>query len=522
MMEYEISVIIPVYNSGKTIKKCVESIIYGEYRKIEVILIDDCSTDNSWDICQQLARCHSNIYCYRNDKNQGVSYTRNCGLSHIKGEYVLFVDSDDWVSGVYVKKLLDTAKKYSDALVLCGHHFYDEVWHDKKDYIWREDETAIYGVGQDEYFDLAEKFLIQQLWNKIFHRDVIENNHILFDVHQNMGEDFQFVLEYMEAACIKQCIVINEPLYYYTRLTDNSLMSQFGLKRDGNSFRRQEKLLKLAGKDNEENRKKYEKAVGAAKVNFVYHAVHSIKMTKAEKIDFIETVMRDGKAEMHYKRQLWIAIKERILQRYLLLKSFFLRMQKKITRIKIQKLITKVKREVRTKNVTIISQNCIGGVFYHDLGMKFLSPTINLFINEPDFVRFVQNLKDYIESDLEMSWGEEYPIGILGGDVRIDFMHYQSCEEAKEKWEKRAKRINWDKIVVFSTDRNGFTEEVFGEWKKIRYPKVLFTSNKMFVEEKNTVFYPEYCSNDFVPDLIPKREFYKYGVVQSIINGLSE
>ena len=80
MMEYEISVIIPVYNSGKTIKKCVESIIYGEYRKVEVILVDDCSTDNSWDICQQLARCHSNICCYRNDKNQGVSYTRNFGL----------------------------------------------------------------------------------------------------------------------------------------------------------------------------------------------------------------------------------------------------------------------------------------------------------------------------------------------------------------------------------------------------------------------------------------------------------
>ena len=167
---------------------------------------------------------------------------------------------------------------------------------------------------------------------------------------------------------------------------------------------------------------------------------------------------------------------------------------------------------------TIISDS----VFYHDMGMKFTSPTINLFISEPDFVRFVQNLKYYIESDLEMSWGEKYPIGILGGDVRIDFMHYQSCGEAKEKWEKRAKRINWDKIVVFSTDRNGFTEQVFLEWKKIRYPKVLFTSNKMFAEEKNTVFYPEYCSNDFVPDLIPKREFYKDGVVQSVINRLSE
>lgn len=521
-MEYEISVVVPVYNSGKTIRKCVESIIYGEYRKVEVILVDDCSTDNSWDICQQLARCHSNICCYRNDKNQGVSYTRNFGLSHINGKYVLFIDSDDWVSGVYVKKLLDTAKKYPDALVLCGHHFYDEVWHDKKDYIWREDEATICKVGQDEYFDLADKFLVQQLWNKIFHRNVIEDNHIRFDVQQNMGEDFQFVLEYMEAAGIKQCIVINEPLYYYTRLSDNSLMSQFGLKRDGNSFRRQEKLLELAGKDNEENREKYEKAIEAAKINFIYQAVHSKKMTKAEKIDFIETVMRDGKAEMHYKRQLRIVIKERILQRYLVLKSIFPRIQKKIIRIKIRQLIARVKREISIKNVTIISQNCIGGVFYHDMGMKFTSPTINLFINGPDFVRLVQNLKYYMESNLEMSWEEEYPIGILGDDVRIDFMHYQSCEEAKEKWEKRAKRINWDKIVVFSTDRNGFTEEVFLEWKKIRYPRVFFTSNKMFIEEKNTVFYPEYSSNNFVPDLIPKREFYKDGIVQSVINGMSD
>ena len=95
----KISVIIPVYKAAGTLRRCVESIIFGEEQDLEVILIEDCSPDSSWDVCRQLAQEYSHVRCLQNDQNRGVSYTRNRGMDAATGQYILFVDSDDWVSG---------------------------------------------------------------------------------------------------------------------------------------------------------------------------------------------------------------------------------------------------------------------------------------------------------------------------------------------------------------------------------------------------------------------------------------
>ena len=155
-MDSRISVIIPVYNAEKMIERCVESIIYGEVRDISVILVDDCSKDGSWKCCRKLADKYSNVSCYQNKENRGVSYTRNHGLEKVKGEYILFVDSDDWVSGQYVKKMLETAELNLDSLVICGLHFRDEVTGYRRDYIWKEDGDAVYHIKREKFFDLPE------------------------------------------------------------------------------------------------------------------------------------------------------------------------------------------------------------------------------------------------------------------------------------------------------------------------------------------------------------------------------
>ena len=185
-MSSQISVIIPVYNAERTIKRCVESIIYGELRDISVILVDDCSKDGSWECCQELTKRYSNVCCYQNEKNRGVSYTRNHGLEVAESEYILFVDSDDWVSGKYAKELLVAAKQNPNSLVICGLHFRDEVAKYRREYIWEENGEKVYHVTQKEFFDLPEKFHLQQLWNKIFRRNVIEKANIRFDENQNM------------------------------------------------------------------------------------------------------------------------------------------------------------------------------------------------------------------------------------------------------------------------------------------------------------------------------------------------
>ena len=111
-MHGQISVIIPVYNAEKTLERCVESIIYGAIRDISVILVDDCSNDGSWECCQDLSNRYPNVYCYQNEKNKGVSYTRNHGLEVAKSEYILFVDSDDWVDLESYKKILDKLREF--------------------------------------------------------------------------------------------------------------------------------------------------------------------------------------------------------------------------------------------------------------------------------------------------------------------------------------------------------------------------------------------------------------------------
>ena len=122
-----ISIIIPVYNAKNTLRRCVESIVYGEEREVEVILVEDCSKDDSWEICTKLEREFSQVKCYRNDKNRGVSYSRNQGLKKAHGEYVLFVDSDDWVSGRCVKRMIEMVTQYPDLFVICGYRYYDNV-----------------------------------------------------------------------------------------------------------------------------------------------------------------------------------------------------------------------------------------------------------------------------------------------------------------------------------------------------------------------------------------------------------
>ena len=512
-MDNKISVIIPVYNAEKTIEKCVESIIYGELESLEVILIEDCSRDDSWTICQSLSSKYENVHSYQNEENKGVSYTRNHGLKKAKGEYVLFVDSDDWVSGRYAKTLLKTAEIYPDSLVICGLHFYDNVIGKKRDYLWKEAGEPIYVITREQFFDLSKKFHLQQLWNKIFKRSIIEDAQICFDEKQNMGEDFEFVLDYMNAAKCKKCVVINEALYYYLRANKSSLMSQFGLVENENEYKRFDKLLEISGRETLEVQNQYNNAIEDKKMSSLYFISRAQNTTKKKKIELIENIMQDGYAKKYYHKQCIIMLKEKLFYSYDVVRKVLQGVQGRLQRHKNAKTIAKVRLQTSDKQVSIISQNCIGGVIYHDMGWKFLSPTINLYFECPDFVRFVLDLEKYMELELQMKWEEEYPVGMLG-DVKIYFMHYQTCTEAKEAWERRKERINWDNIVIISTDMENFSKETFEYWKQISYKKVLFTAQQW--TDEGGVYFSKYKQQGKVADLIPKREFYKDEILRHL------
>lgn len=503
-MEYSVSVIIPVYNAEKTIRRCVESLALGSACKAQIILVDDCSKDQSWVICKKLSEEFPHVFCTKNYCNRGVSYTRNRALEMAQGRYVMFVDSDDWVSQHYIERLWhEIHTQDTEKLILCGYYFVDKAVGKTHVVQLPHNGEERLELSSTELVALQQKVLLQQLWNKVFRRDIIEKHHIRFDESQSMGEDFQFVLDYLEAAKIQSCVVLNEPLYYYIRWNNNSLMSKFGFVENLPEFARMEQLYRISGLDDPARR---EAMIAQTKRNYVYHIVRSAAHSKQEKLAAVARVMGDGQEQRYYLQQKLLQTKEEVAQLLQEIKNVPLRAKGYLARKQLQKKVARFRNAASAEGLSIISQNCIGGVIYHDLGAQFLSPTVNTFIPEPDFVKLARNLRYYMEQELVMRWEETYPVGMLA-DVQIHFMHYATCAEAKESWERRKKRINYDRVLVLATDRDGFDEAVYEQWKQISYPKVLFTANPAFTED--AVFFPEFAADGVVGDLISQRLFYR-------------
>jgi len=155
----------------------------------------------------------------------------------------------------------------------------------------------------------------------------------------------------------------------------------------------------------------------------------------------------------------------------------------------ISKLIWKIGRIIRNKikrkklynlTPTIISSDCNGAIILNDIGLKFNTPTVNLFMNAKDFVKFTSNLHEYLGEEhklIEIESECDYPVGLLL-DIKIYFMHYNSFDEAFSKWEERKKRVNWNNIFLMMTDRNNCEYEDLVEFDSLPYNKVIFTKQK--------------------------------------------
>ena len=153
---------------------------------------------------------------------------------------------------------------------------------------------------------------------------------------------------------------------------------------------------------------------------------------------------------------------------------------------------------------SIISQNCIGGCMYHDLGMPFLSPTINCFMSFEDFVKFCEGLNFYLSCELnESKIRGDYPIGILH-DIIIHFMHYKSFEEARFKWESRKERIDFNNIRIIATDRDGCNLDLVNRFLKLPYKKILFSHT--ISNNPDIVYIKGYENEKQVGTLIEKRK----------------
>lgn len=141
-----------------------------------------------------------------------------------------------------------------------------------------------------------------------------------------------------------------------------------------------------------------------------------------------------------------------------------------------------VKRKYRIKNgedISVLSSNCLGAVVLHDFGLRFNTPTVNLWMNPTDFIKFVGNLEFYLSQNVEelIPSPKSYPCGRLG-DITLYFQHYQSFREAEQKWEERKKRINRARLFVIMVERDGCTYEDLENFDRLPCKKVVFTRKK--------------------------------------------
>lgn len=190
------------------------------------------------------------------------------------------------------------------------------------------------------------------------------------------------------------------------------------------------------------------------------------------------------------------------------------RFEKKLYNKKIslreQSFLPKYTKNLHNKSFSIIADCCVGGRIYHDYGVQFLSPFINLLINNNDFLELLSNVKFYLSSELVdiTKENDQYPVGLLGGKIKIYFVHYKSFFDAKESWNRRLKRFNFNNIYVIKTDGlsnshdkcERMTDEQIEKFFNLNFKKILITNNKdrLKLNRNDVIYLKKYKHRDMI------------------------
>jgi glycosyltransferase involved in cell wall biosynthesis len=205
----KVSVIVPVYNVAAYLQTCLVSLGAQTYEDYEVLLIDDCSTDHSAALCQAWVTTHAQFKLLQQTTNQGVSAARNRGLAEMTGDYVCFVDSDDWCEPDYLAHLEKVMTSTQADLVNCG--FFSDPPH-LAEYLGQQQHE----LSQGEYLQDVLKLtgdVRGYLWNKIYRADLIKTHDLSFDTDLKIMEDQLFNVQYGLLA--RKFVYDSKPLYHY-------------------------------------------------------------------------------------------------------------------------------------------------------------------------------------------------------------------------------------------------------------------------------------------------------------------
>gem|GEM_PF-5573609 len=222
MNKYKLSVVVPVYNTGRYLERCLSSLTSQTLENIEIVVVNDGSTDNSPGIIKNFSRNHENIKAITT-QNSGISTARKVGIENAASEYICFVDSDDFVAEDFCMQLYKAVSINDADCGECGYYSFSDL-RMKTNYLFRDNLT----LCREEFRDLIIKDNIiagkqpSFMWNKIYRKEIIVS--YVLDYGECALEDYLFNMQYY--AGVTKYVYINRPLYYY-RGTLNSITKTF-------------------------------------------------------------------------------------------------------------------------------------------------------------------------------------------------------------------------------------------------------------------------------------------------------
>ncbi len=236
-----VSVIVPVYNAKLHIARCVESIRRQSYPNLEIILVNDGSSDVSLQVADVYARADKRILLIDKD-NSGVSATRNLAISMATGKYLQFVDSDDYLAPDATRLLVEKAEQNTADLVIAP--YYRVETH--KPLFSKNEEDSYQTIEQYGFLDAGfydkttfarglmkepASFYYGVMWNKLYRRDIVHNHGIQCNVDLGWSEDLLFNLEYIRYAA--RFYALAEPVYYYVQNPQSIISTQMSIRNTG-------------------------------------------------------------------------------------------------------------------------------------------------------------------------------------------------------------------------------------------------------------------------------------------------
>lgn len=283
------SVIIPVYNAEKTLHRCIDSLLTEPCSAAEIILVNDGSRDSSGSICREYAEKHSNIRCI-DKENGGVSTARNAGLDLASGDFVLFVDSDDYVLPGFFSILDDALRKSPCDLVQFSYCFDDGT--EKRNRIYAPKAAFSREQALPMLIDAICRKSINTPWAKVYRRKIVDANHIRFPQGASVAEDRAFNIHY--SFYIQSYSVSDQVLYCVSTENPNSLTRgrNQDLQKDFQITGRyiQDSLQRSPIPESE--KEQYRRAVNFGECRFIYHEA---KQLFWDHIGWLERQKRLGK-----------------------------------------------------------------------------------------------------------------------------------------------------------------------------------------------------------------------------------